>query len=151
MPFIIDGHNLIPNISGLSLDQPDDELALLELLAVYFKAERKEAIVYFDKAAPGREQDLKRGFVNAHFTRPPLNADKAIRNAVNGLGKTAANFTVISSDHEVMDNARRKGARVISSAEFAKILTSDSHNKKGRKEAPSDNVDYWLNVFGGKS
>jgi len=41
MPFLIDGHNLIPHIRGLSLSQLDDELALLDLLNNYFKKERK--------------------------------------------------------------------------------------------------------------
>ena len=151
MPFLIDGHNLIPHVRGLSLAQLDDELALLEILDSYFKGERKKAVVFFDKAAPGSGQDLQRGFVSAHFTRPPLNADKAIRNAVRGLGRSAANYTVVTSDLEVSDNVRRLGAQVLSSAEFAQRLTSGGKRKKSAKCEPTDNVDYWLKVFGGKS
>ncbi|MDP2989124.1 MAG: NYN domain-containing protein, partial [Kiritimatiellota bacterium] len=97
MPFLIDGHNLIPHVRGLSLAQPDDELALLELLDGYFKDERKKAVVFFDKAAPGVEQNIQRGFVSAHFTRPPLNADIGIRNAIRELGRSAVNYTVVTS------------------------------------------------------
>lgn len=151
MPFLIDGHNLIPHVRGLSLAQLDDELALLELLDGYFKSERKKAIVFFDKAAPGADQDLQRGFVSAHFTRQPLNADKAIRIAVRGLGRAAANYTVVTSDLEVSDNARRLGAKVLSSAEFAQMLASSEKRKKSVKHEPANDVDYWLKVFGGKS
>ena len=151
MPFLIDGHNLIPHIRGLSLSQLDDELALLGLLDSYFKKERKNAIVFFDRAAPGGEQDIRRGFVTAHFTRPPLNADQAIRNAVRGLGRSAANYTVITSDNEVGDSARRLGARVLSSAEFARKLSTPSKSKKSGKQEPVEDVDYWLKVFKGKS
>lgn len=151
MPFLIDGHNLIPLIRGLSLSQLDDELALLELLADYFKGERKNAIVFFDKGAPGGEQNIKRGFVSAHFTRPPLNADKAIRNAVRELGKSAANYTVITSDMEVSESARRLGARVLSSAEFAQKLSTGGKRKKSGIHEPAEDVDYWLKVFKGKS
>ncbi len=151
MPFIIDGHNLIPHIRSLSLTQLDDELALLELLDGYFKGERKKAVVFFDRAAPGGEQNIKRGFVSAHFTRPPLNADKAIGNAVRGQGKSAANYTVITSDMEVSDSARRMGARVLSSAEFAQKLSMGGKRKISGKHEPAVDVDYWLKVFKKKS
>jgi predicted RNA-binding protein with PIN domain len=151
MPFLIDGHNLIPYIRGLSLTQIDDELALLEILDLYFKGERKKAVVFFDKAAHGGVQELQRGFVSAHFTRPPLNADKAIRNAVMGLGRSAANYTVVTSDHEVSDNARRLGAQVLSSAQFAQRLASCRKGGKSTNREPANDVDYWLKVFGGKS
>lgn len=151
MPFLIDGHNLIPHIRGLSLSQLDDELALLELLDSYFKAERKSAVVFFDRAAPGGEQNIKHGFVSAHFTRPPLNADKAIRNEVRRLGKSVGNYTVVTSDMEVSDSARRLGARVLSSMEFAQRLSAGGKRKKSGKYDPAEDVDYWLKVFKGKS
>jgi hypothetical protein len=151
MPFLIDGHNLIPHIHGLSLSQLDDELALLELLDGYFKRERKNAVVFFDRAAPGNDQNIRRGFVTAHFTRPPLNADKAIRNAVRELGRSAANYTVITSDMEVSDSARRLGARVLSSAKFAQKLSIGGKRKKTGIYDPVEDVDYWLKVFKGKS
>ena len=132
MPFLIDGHNLIPHVRGLSFAQPDDELTLLELLDGYFKGERKKAVVFFDKAAPGAEQNLQRGFVSAHFTRPPLNADKAIRNVIRELGRSAVNYTVVTSDLEVSDNARHLGAQVLSSAEFAQRLASGGKKKKAQ-------------------
>lgn len=151
MPFLIDGHNLIPHIRGLSLSQLDDELALLELLDAYFKKERKNAIVFFDRAATGGDQDIRRGFVTAHFTRPPLNADQAIRNAVRRLGRSAANYTVITSDNAVGDNALRLGARVLSSVEFARKLSAPVKSRKSGKHEPVEDVDYWLNVFKRKS
>ena len=89
--------------------------------------------------------------MTAHFTRPPLNADQAIRNAVRELGRSAANYTVITSDNEVADNARRMGARVLSSAEFARKLSAPTHSKKSGKQEPVEDVDYWLKVFKGKS
>jgi hypothetical protein len=151
MPFLIDGHNLIPHIRGLSLNQLDDELALLELLDGYFKRERKNATVFFDRAAPGGEQNIRRGFVTVHFTRLPLNADKAIRNTVKELGRSAANYTVVTSDMEVSDNAQRLGARVLSSAEFAQKLSIGGKQNKSGKHEPVDDVDYWLKAFKGKS
>jgi len=42
MPYLIDGHNLIPKIPGLRLDQLDDEQSLFALLDDYFKQIRKK-------------------------------------------------------------------------------------------------------------
>ncbi len=151
MPFLIDGHNLIPHIRGLNLAQLDDELALIDLLNRFFKKERKNAVVFFDRAAPGGQQEIQLGFVTAHFTRPPLIADKVILNTVKGLGRSAVNYTVVTSDNEVADNARRLGARVLSSAEFARKLSISANVRKSSKQEPAVDVDYWLKVFKEKS
>jgi predicted RNA-binding protein with PIN domain len=151
MPFIIDGHNLIPHIHGLSLTQIDDEFALINILDSYFKTERKKAVVYFDKAAPLGEQNLHRGFLSVHFTRPPMDADNAILNAVRTLGRSASNYTIVSSDQKVKDNARKMGAQVLSSAEFAKKLKNNAKSKINVLSEPADDVEYWLKIFGKNS
>ena len=46
MPFLIDGHNLIPHIRGLSLSQLDDELALLGLLNSFLKGTQKSRCLF---------------------------------------------------------------------------------------------------------
>jgi len=151
MPFLIDGHNLIPHIQGLNLAHLDDEIALLKLLEAHFRKERRQAVVFFDRAAAGQENDITYGFVSAHFTRPPLNADTAIRNAVSKLGKAASNYTVVSADLEVSGHARRMGARVITSAEFAQQLASRGKRKANQESAAEVDLDYWLKVFGKNS
>jgi uncharacterized protein len=151
MPFIIDGHNLIPNICGLNLAQIDDEYSLIDILDRYFRIERKKAIVYFDKAAPGNQNTLQRGFLHVHFTRPPKSADEAILNAVRDLGRSASNYTIVTSDQKVRDSAKRMGARLLSSAEFAKKLKSNSNSSDVNECEQTDNVNYWLNEFGENS
>lgn len=150
MPFLIDGHNLIPHIRELNLSQLDDELALVEILEIYFRKTRKKAIVFFDRAAPGHDQNINRGFLSAHFTRPPLNADKAIRNEVTKLGRSAANYTVVSSDAEVQNHALRQGVQVLSSSEFAMKLTNSQKNINKHNTDLGDEMDYWLKIFENK-
>ncbi|MBP1702274.1 MAG: hypothetical protein H6Q38_1381, partial [Chloroflexi bacterium] len=41
MPYIVDGHNLIPKIPGLSLRAIDDEMQLIELLQEFCRVQRK--------------------------------------------------------------------------------------------------------------
>lgn len=148
MPFLIDGHNLIPHISGISLDQLDDETRLVDILEAYFRRQRKKAIVFFDRGQPGIEPNLKRGFVKAHFTRSPLNADQAIRGHLRKLGGAARNYTVISSDNEVAAYAQQLGAKTLSSHKFAELLDPPAGGENPSKSAPQDGTDYWLSIFG---
>jgi len=53
MPYLIDGHNLIPKM-GLRLEDFDDELALMEQLNEFCRLSRRGQVeVYFDNAPIG--------------------------------------------------------------------------------------------------
>ncbi len=52
MPYLIDGHNLIPKL-GLRLDSPDDEMELAAILQEFARLNRREVEVYFDGAPAG--------------------------------------------------------------------------------------------------
>jgi predicted RNA-binding protein with PIN domain len=147
MPYLIDGHNLIPCVRGLNLQQLDDELALITRLEAYFQRQRKQAVVYFDHAQPGGSPDLKRAFLKVHFVRPPAIADTAILQHLRKLKGEARNWVVVSSDSEVRQGAEHLGARVISSEAFAAML--DEKPGKSRKEAKpaGDDIDFWLKQF----
>src|SRR5512140_502536 len=101
MPYLIDGHNLIPKL-GLRLDSFDDELELVGRLNEYCRLSRKTGLeVYFDNAAPGSPETRRMGLLTAHFVRKPRIADEAIRLRLKKLGKAARNWTVVSSDRSV--------------------------------------------------
>jgi hypothetical protein len=119
MPYLIDGHNLIPKI-GLRLDSFDDETELAHRLNEFCRLSRKTGLeIYFDNAPAGQPETRRYGQITAHFVRRPLIADEAIRLRLKKLGKAAKNWSVISSDHRVQAEARAAGAKVISSDEFA--------------------------------
>ena len=69
MPYIIDGHNLIPKIPGLSLQEMDDEQHLLEMLQEFCRRQRKQVEVFFDNAPPGGVRARNLGLVTARFVR----------------------------------------------------------------------------------
>ena len=119
MVLIIDGHNLIPHLPGVSLADPDDELALVRMLQDYCRLRRKQAIVYFDRAPAGQPRTQVYGQVQAHFVPSSTTADAAIMAHLGKLGKRAKNMTVVSSDRQVQAAARAAHARVVSSEEFA--------------------------------
>lgn len=151
MPYLIDGHNLIPFINGMSLDQLDDELRLIDLLETYFRKVRKKATIFFDRGQPAAEPMVTRGFVTARFTRPPLIADQAIRDQLRRLGRSAANYIVVSSDHEVAEFARRQGAKAVSSRELAAAINRPGRHEASAKTLPNEDLDYWLMQFGENS
>src|SRR5512143_2856791 len=122
MPYLIDGHNLIPKL-GMRLDELDDELELMERLNEFCRLSRRGQVeVYFDNAPAGSQEMRKSGLVTAHFIRRPFIADQAIRHRLQRLGRAARNWSVVSSDHQVQADARSTGASVISSEEFARTV-----------------------------
>lgn len=122
MPYLIDGHNLIPKL-GLRLDAADDELALIERLNEFCRLSRRGPVeVYFDNAPPGAQQTRRFGQVTAHFVPRATDADSAIRRRLQRLGRAARGWSVVSSDHAVQESARLHGAKVISSDEYARTV-----------------------------
>lgn len=152
MPYLIDGHNLIPKI-GLRLDSPDDEMELVTLLQEFSRLRRQPVEVYFDGAPAARAGTRKLGALRAHFIRLGQTADSAIRARLRGMEKAAKNWTVVSSDREVQEAARRSQAQFISCEEFVKLLrtTIQSAPKKVSGDAPlsEKEVEEWLRIFGG--
>jgi predicted RNA-binding protein with PIN domain len=149
MPYIIDGHNLIPHV-GLQLDSMDDELELIRLLQEYCRVSRRQVEVYFDNALAGQPATRKFGVVTAHFVRRPQIADDAIRQRIAKLAKTARNWTVVSADRRVQAEARAAKAQIISSEEFARQVRVTLHAKpssKGKNELGEKELEEWLELF----
>jgi predicted RNA-binding protein with PIN domain len=153
VPFIVDGHNLIPKMPGLSLSATDDEMRLVEVLQEYCRIQRKQVEVYFDNAPPGGVRARNFGLVIARFVRQGSTADQAIAEKLKRLGSAARNWTVVSSDLAVRSSARSAQARYLSSEAFASmILQSLDETGKDVGENPeakvdSDEVDEWLRLF----
>ena len=150
MPYIIDGHNLIPRV-GLRLNDLDDEMALVEMLREFCRVKKKRAEIYFDGAPPGQNGTRKFGYVTAHFVRKGRTADDAIRDRLRKMGNSAKNWTVVSSDREVLNSARSVQASRISSDEFAQsveeakfIALSDPSTDKSLSK---QEVDEWMKLF----
>lgn len=151
MPYIIDGHNLIPKIRGMSLQDLDDEARLIQLLSAYCQRTHKKVDVYFDRAYPGSAPSKNFGLVSAHFTRIGSTADEAIRLRLAQLKKSAKNWTVITSDHQVQAEARAAGAALISSDDFAEILLREISFGGPAKTPPTSedkDISMWLKLFG---
>jgi predicted RNA-binding protein with PIN domain len=154
MPYLIDGHNLIPHV-GLRLDAPDDEMALVDLLREFCRLKKKRVDVYFDGAPPGENGSRKFGYVTAHFVRKGRTADEAIYARLRNLGGAARNWTVVSSDREVRRGAKFARAKSVSADEFARELaetrfSAESGGDDGEKTLSEREIDEWLKIFSEK-
>jgi predicted RNA-binding protein with PIN domain len=154
MPYLIDGHNLIPKV-GLRLDSPNDELELARLLQDFARIKHQQVEVYFDGAPPGLAGTRSLGGIKMHFIRVGQTADSAIRARLNKMGKTARNWIVVSSDREVQSSARIVQAESISSEAFAKLIEKTARSappaNTDKGKLSSAEVDEWLKIFQDKS
>lgn len=154
MPFLIDGHNLIPKIPGLNLQALDDEEQLIKLLQEYCRRQRKQVEVFFDNAPPGGVRARNFGLVIVRFVRQGTTADQAIRERLTRLGKLARNWTVVSSDLTVQSWAKAAQARPMPSEDFARLLVNALDEQKvdqgefTESGLSKDELDEWLMLFG---
>ena len=150
MPYLIDGHNLIPKLR-LSLRNVDDEMELVARLQAFCRAERRQVEVYFDGAPAGQAGTRKLGLVSAHFVRVGTTADSAIASRLKTLGRAARNWTVVTSDRQVQSAARAAGAQVISSDAFAgqviESMRTPVTSSKTERGMSAEEVDEWIQLF----
>lgn len=149
MPYIIDGHNLIGKLPGISLSQIDDEEQLIRRLGAFCARSGKKAEVYFDRAAPGHAGRQRSGPLTAVFVQRELTADEAIRRRLKQLGRQAKNWTVVSSDRQVQAEARAAGARVLLSEDFADLLDTKPSGtaEKCEPSVSDEDLAWWLDQF----
>jgi predicted RNA-binding protein with PIN domain len=150
MPYLIDGHNLIPKL-GLRLDSLDDEMDLVARLQEFCRLSRAQVEVYFDGAPPGQPSTRKAGMVTAHFVRKGSSADGAIENRLLKMKRSARNWTVVSSDQRVQRAAGAAQAGTMSSEEFtreiAKAQSAFMSKSRSETELSPGEVDEWLKTF----
>jgi len=85
--------------------------------------------------------------------RQDSTADKAIINRLSRMGKDAKNWIVVTSDREILVEARSAHSQTLTSADFAaEVKTVNTRNSSDldKQEAPEvteGDVDYWLEQF----
>ena len=155
MQYLVDGHNLIPK-AGLRLDAPDDEMDLVTILQQFGGRARAAVEVYVDGAPPGQARTTHWGIVVAHFVPLGTTADDAIKARLLQLGRAAPDWTVVSSDREIQQAARKARAKVMSAETFARQLTALALRRDRRASPASsravppltdEEIRRWLDEF----
>ncbi len=149
MPFLIDGHNVIAALPDIELEDPEDEAKLVIKLRAWSARERRKVIVIFDGGVPGGPSPvLSTSEVRVIFAaKYHSTADRIIKERLSKL-PDAPNWTVVSSDREVLDNARAAGAKTLTAREYVKWLNRLPVVEKEKAERVSaEEVEAWLEVF----
>ena len=153
MPYLIDGHNLIASLPDIDLADPDDEAKLVIKLRGFVAKTRRRCTVVFDSGIPGGFSSMSNRSVSVIFAAAQhSNADRVLKLHIMRT-KDPGNWTVVSSDEAVLDQARTYKMRWMTSTEFAEKLQGDQGEEDTAGEEidvrlSAEEVDEWLDIFG---
>lgn len=149
MPILIDGHNLIGRLPGISLADTDDEEALIRLLITFRARTGKAITVVFDPGVTSTlAQTRKIGGVQVISAPHGSNADAIILRRVT-QARNRQGLTVVTSDRELAIGVTGLGARVQSAESFSAQLGQPEAQTSRKEQPPTPaEVDEWLALFG---
>jgi hypothetical protein len=154
MNLLVDGHNLIGQIPGLSLSDPEDEAKLVMLLRGYAAAKRgRQVLVVFDRGVYGHPQRLDGYGVVCQFARSPQDADTQIVRQLDRL-RGRRDWAVVTADRALVRAAEERQIAVIDSRRFAQQLGEKPAKRvrpiPEKRELPPSaaEVEEWLRLFG---
>ena len=151
MPYLIDGHNLVPKF-GIALSSENDEEQLVAILQEFSRLSRKGLIeIYFDRAANGTQASKIHSFLKVYFSKGGKKADDEILERLGKMGLSAKNWTVVSSDGYVQRESRRLGATVLTSDEFVRlvrsVLSAPRESNDQQKPMSQSEMEEWMRLF----
>lgn len=152
MKYLIDGHNLIGKLEGISLSDPDDEAALMSRLRRYAARTGDHLTVFFDGGLPGGpSRDLSSGRVKVIFAPAGQPADPLIIQRIRRI-QDRQGIVIISSDRAILEAAARHRVLAQKSEAFAAQLETSPPAERPpdpRQVPPSGKeVEAWLQEFG---
>jgi predicted RNA-binding protein with PIN domain len=148
MPYLVDGNNVMAQIVGWHRDKAKARRKLIHSLAQFVKVHRAKVQVVFD-GSPDDEfpEGHRYKSVRIFYARPGSDADSRIKDLV-GKSSFAKDITVVSSDRALSSSVKAKGAKVIASGRFRRMLDEAGimASQKYDQNEPVD-VDEWLEFF----
>ncbi len=151
LQLLIDGHNLIGQMPGLSLADFDDEEKLVAALRRFAARRRARIVVVFDSGQPGgRSRELSRGGVETVFAGSHTNADRILIERIRALQRPQE-WALVSSDRAIQAEAGRRRVRVTEAADFARALMPSPPDSAtpppNEKPDRVDDLSEWLDLF----
>jgi len=155
MAYLIDGSNFIGHTSQYEHRDPRSKRELIAKLWIFFKMKRTKILLVFDGPPDPiiSEQEFPEKSLSIIYPEPDENADAVIKHII-GQQEILKKFYVVSSDREIKDYARQKGAKSLTCEEFNKKLKSvlRDHKKKRELEKKVDlpsplEIDHWIDIL----
>jgi predicted RNA-binding protein with PIN domain len=122
MPYLIDGHNLIARLDDITLDDPQDEMKLVNQLRSFAARTQKRCVVVFDRGLPGGKSPMSTSTVEVVFaSATQSNADDVLMKRIQKT-QDPRGWTIVTSDERVLAWGISRQMRGMRAHEFAKIL-----------------------------
>ncbi len=161
MNYVIDGHNLIGKIDGISLSDPDDEAKLvLRLLNWAAVGKNRRVIVVFDGGVPGSQwAKVRSEMVKPVFVPKGRTADDWIITFMYNI-KDRKSFQIVTSDNAILKQADNRRIPTMKSEDFARDMAAERNRfsdiaepdeqETVRPLMKAEQVDAWIQMFGGE-
>lgn len=151
MPYLIDGHNVVGQTPGLSLEDPDDEAKLVALVRRFCARERRRATLVFDRGLPGGRSPMSNDDVTVLFASDRHNsADDLLLNRIHAE-RNPRGLVVVTSDQKIAGAARRRRMTVMPAAEFGRLLVKAGRSARAASEKVKgldrEQVAEWEDLF----
>jgi predicted RNA-binding protein with PIN domain len=156
MNYIIDGYNVGHNLPEAAqwLKKGETRQAITIILNFILSAlnGKDEIIVVFDGQAGPHSVPGSYGPIRIQFSQKPQTADDIIRNFIRSHPKPEQ-WTVITSDNEILYTAKDMGAQTLTSARFTtrKFVKSNAYEHNEKYNPEQVDVNAWLKLFNGES
>lgn len=161
MPYLIDGHNLIAQLPDIDIADPHDEAKLVLKLRSFVARTQKKIIIVFDSGIPaGLSNALSTYSIKVRFASPSSNADAELMVQIKQI-TDPQNWTLVSSDQEVIQKAKMAGMQHTTAHAFVnqlKDIGKPNPSKKSSRAKTSTQkqnphlskaeLDEWLALFG---
>jgi uncharacterized protein len=153
MPYLIDGHNVIGQMPGLSLEDPDDEAKLILIVRRWCSQERRKVTLIFDGGLPGGKSSLSSSDVSVVFASDRhTTGDDLLLNRIRDE-KNPNGLIVVTSDQRIVKAAKLRRMTVLSSQEFGQTLAKvgQAQAKAAKETAPNAaEIAEWEKLFSKK-
>lgn len=155
MPYLIDGNNLLGHIAPFDFRDKGSKYRLVYELLIFQRMKRTKVLLVFDGAPDAKLMDKKFQKKKFSIIYPPLgqNADETIKDIISRQ-TDLRKFFVVSSDFEVKNFAKAKGARPLSSKEFSRELRKALKENRKAAELSKEvsplsrlELNHWLQIF----
>lgn len=145
MPYLVDGNNLIGVNPSLEIGSQESREYIIKKLLRFHRVTKKRVILVFDGAPdpfPARMEFSPKNF-EVIFPKFGESADDVIRRMLR------QGMILVTSDTELIEEARKKRIKWITSRDFWHLISSA---KQEGKEKPDWNptpqeIDAWLKIF----
>ncbi|MCK4889133.1 MAG: NYN domain-containing protein [Candidatus Aminicenantes bacterium] len=155
MPYIIDGNNLIGSSPDISLEDSNSRKEIVAIVKKFQKKKNSKIIVVFD-GEPDTFSSEENPTEKIVIKYPPIgdSADDEIKRILDGY-TYFRDVVLVTSDRELKDIAKKKGAKVINSIEFYYELKRvyratgriEMKQKRIDTELSDGEVDQWMKIF----